>query len=138
MRRGRRQRAHRRHALGPVQEREPFFCFELNWLDLGQPQRVGARHSFAAIKRFTFADDRERQMGQRSEVTACAERSFFGDDGMNSQSVSCKRGGRPDLIEEMPRVAGRVCPATSEHGGAREGGIVEQIPDVPREVFSRA
>src|SRR5437764_12748640 len=44
-----RQPAHRRHALGPVQERESFFCFELNWLDLSQAQRCGARHSFASV-----------------------------------------------------------------------------------------
>src|SRR5216683_7614528 len=55
-----RQRAHRSHALGPVQKRESFFGFELNWLDLSQPQRLCARHSCAAIKRFAFADDGER------------------------------------------------------------------------------
>src|SRR5260370_39260032 len=59
-----RQRAHRSHALGPVQKRESFFGFELNWPDLSQPQRLGARHSCAAIKRFAFAGDPERQTAQ--------------------------------------------------------------------------
>src|SRR5216684_2158919 len=67
-----RQPADGSHSLGPVQEREPFFCFELNRLDFCQTQRRGARHSFAAVKRFALADDSQRKVRERSEIAARA------------------------------------------------------------------
>src|SRR5437868_1343816 len=78
------ERADGCHRLCPVEKRETFFHFQRDGLDVGELQGFTARHPLTFVKGFAFADDRERQMSERREVAARSDRTFFGNDRMNS------------------------------------------------------
>jgi hypothetical protein len=79
-----RQRANGQHSLRPVDERDGFFGFEHQRFDLRLLECVGAGNSFArCVDTFAFADQRQREMGQRSEVAARTHASLRRDEGRN-------------------------------------------------------
>ena len=66
-----RQRAHGQHGLRAVDQRDGFFGFEHQRLDLRLLQRVGAGNARAfCVDAFAFADQRQREMRQGSEIAA--------------------------------------------------------------------
>ena len=72
------ERRHRRHELGPVDEREPLLAREPHRLEADCPQRVGAVEELAVDDGLALADEREREMRERREVAARADRSARG------------------------------------------------------------
>ena len=68
------------------------------------------------IKRFAFADDRERQMGQRSEIATGANRTFFGNDGRDAaleqreQSFNHDRTRAAQALRQNVRTQQQHCP----------------------------
>jgi hypothetical protein len=79
--RQKRQCAHGQHALRPVDERNGFFGFEHQRLDLCLLQRVGAGNALARwIETLALADHRQRQMRQRSQISACSYAALRGHE----------------------------------------------------------
>ena len=77
------ERAIRRHELRAVDEREAFLRRELHGLEPGARQRFETGHALALEERLALADERKREMRERSEVTGCADaspRRHHGDD----------------------------------------------------------
>ena len=77
------ERRERAHELRAVDEREPFLRFEAERLEPRPRKRVAALEQLAVEPRTPFADEREREVGQRSEVAARADGSaarHFRDD----------------------------------------------------------
>ena len=79
-----RERAHGGERLRSVEQREAFLGFQADGLDAGALQRDAARHALPAIDRFAFADDAERQVGERRQIAGGAHRALRGDHGMNA------------------------------------------------------
>ena len=65
----------RRRRLRAVDEREPFLRRQRDRLQSGARQRRCARFARGFVPRFAFADEDERQVGQRREIAAGANRS---------------------------------------------------------------
>ena len=63
------------HELGPVHEREPFLGLEAKRLEPRPGERVGAREKLPADPCPSLADERQREMRQRSEVAARPDRA---------------------------------------------------------------
>ena len=100
------QRQDRRGRLRPVDECEPFFGPSATGCKPARAQRLGARDAAEGRQRFAFADQDERKMRQRREVSAGADRAAARHDGMHvrveqrEQRVDC-RGRMP----EWPRAS---------------------------------
>ena len=76
------QATHRMHGLRSIQKRQPFLGLED---DRPQPrvlERIAARQQRPFIKRFAFADQRQRQMRQRRQIPARADRPLFRNNRM--------------------------------------------------------
>ena len=73
------QRADGEHRLRAIDERNRFFGFEHQRLDLCALQRFGAcdtRAPFGFVNAFAFADQCQRQVRQRRKIAACAHASL--------------------------------------------------------------
>ncbi len=68
-------RAHRRHALGPVEEGQALLGEQL---DPGEP-RLPCRGDDAVDPHLTLSDQRQSEVGEGSEVTRRADRALGGD-----------------------------------------------------------
>ena len=68
------------HALSTIQKREPFFCFQDHRAQPGFFKRLGARQARLFIKRFPFANQRQRKMRQRRQVPTRSDGALFRDD----------------------------------------------------------
>ena len=78
------ERADRGHGLRAVEEGEAFLGFEANGIDSGAAEGVAAVEAFAAVDGFAFADDAEREVRERREIAAGADRALLGDDGVDA------------------------------------------------------
>ncbi len=76
-RRKQRQRAHSQHGLRAIDQRDGFLGFQYQRLDLRPLQRLraGNAHAFL-VEALAFADQRQRQMRQRSQIAARAHASL--------------------------------------------------------------
>ena len=63
------------HELRPVHEREAFLRLQAKRLEARARERLGAREKLAVKHCPSFADERQREMRQRSEVAAGADRA---------------------------------------------------------------
>ena len=70
-----RERRHRRHELGAVDQRQPFLRAQADRLEPGGGEGLRAREQCPLEPGLAFADERQRQMSQRSEVAARADRA---------------------------------------------------------------
>ena len=66
------------HALGAVQEAEPFLGTKLQRSDPCGCDHGTGRRLTVAVKHETFSDQREGEMGERCEVAGCAYRPLSG------------------------------------------------------------
>ncbi len=72
-----RQRGAREHLRGAVVERQTFLERQAYRREIGALERFGSGHAFAAIKRFTTTEQHDRQVRQRREIAARADRTLF-------------------------------------------------------------
>ena len=79
-----RERAHGGERLRSIEQREAFLRCQADGFDAGALQGGAARHALAAIDRFAFADDAERQVGERGQIAGSAHRALRRDHGMNA------------------------------------------------------
>ena len=89
------QHQHAEHAVGAVDEREPFLLGQLHRREPGRSERVGSRHQRTrAITHVTLAHQRECDVRQRCEITGAAERSVLAhsrqDPGVHHGGVSLR------------------------------------------------
>jgi hypothetical protein len=75
---------HRRHELRPVDECEPLLDREARGLEPRDGERLGPREEPAGDGRLALADERQREMRQRREITACPDRAAGRDVGKDS------------------------------------------------------
>ena len=74
-----RQRSDGQHALCSIDERNGFFRFEHQGLDLRAPQCVGAGNARARrIDAFAFSDESQRKMRQWSQIAVSENRRSAG------------------------------------------------------------
>ncbi len=71
-----RRQCARRGELGAVEQREPFLWREREGLEPGEGERFRRWQSFAAIEHVTHTDQRGGHVGQRREITRCADRTL--------------------------------------------------------------
>ena len=79
-----RQRAQRQHCLRAIDERDGFFGFQHHRLDLRALQSLGAGRRLAFKEDFAFTDKRQRQMGERRQIAACANAALRGNHRMHA------------------------------------------------------
>ena len=70
-----RERGHRGHELRAVDQREALLRREPHRLEPGRGERLGAAQQRALEPRLALADERQRQVGERREVAARADRA---------------------------------------------------------------
>ena len=71
------ERADSGERLGAVEQREPLLGLEAQRLDAGALERLAAGQEFAAVEGFAFADDAEREVGERREVAGRSDASLW-------------------------------------------------------------
>ena len=76
--------ADRVHRLRSIQERETLLGFQYRRRQSGFVQRVQTRQPFVAVERFAFADQHQRKMRQRRQISARTDRTLFRDDWMHA------------------------------------------------------
>ena len=81
----REQRADRRHEMGPVDQGQCLLRRQLDRLDAGGRERSGGRARRAVGSRdLPLADERQKRVRRRREITAGSERAGSRDDGRES------------------------------------------------------
>ena len=73
------------HYLRSVYERKPLLCGKLHGRDSSPLHGLGTAHDFSLVLRFALAYHYEHDMRKGREVSACAERALFGNDGMHAR-----------------------------------------------------
>src|SRR5207244_53264 len=68
-----RERTYGGERLRSIEEGEAFLSFQADRFDAGALQGGVAGHALAMIDRLAFADDAERQVGQRGEIAGGAD-----------------------------------------------------------------
>ena len=76
-----RQHAHRLHRLGAVDQGEAFLRLQHHRLEPRPAQRLAAGEPLATEERLALADQDQRQVGQRSEIAARADRALLRHEG---------------------------------------------------------
>ena len=74
-----RERTHSGERLSSIEEGEAFLGLEADRFDAGALQRDAAGHPLAVVDRLAFADDAEREVGQRGKIAGGADRAFGRD-----------------------------------------------------------
>ena len=69
------ERRHRGHELRAVDQREPFLRLQPNRLEADGCERLGAAEQLAVDPRLALPDERQREMRERREVAAGADRA---------------------------------------------------------------
>ena len=123
------QRQDRRGRLRPVDECEPFFRAERDRREPRALQRDGAADAAERRQHFAFADQHEREMRQRREVSAGADRAPARHDGMNVRVE--QREQRVDGRQPDARVAAREHVGAEQHHRAH-GVRRERLADAGR------
>jgi hypothetical protein len=77
-------RQERRDHLRPVDEREPIFGMELRRGKPSAREGGSALELLAAVHRFPFSYERERDVGEGREIPARSDRPLLGDDGVDA------------------------------------------------------
>ncbi len=85
-----------RHDGGAIHDRQALFRPQAQRRDAGLAQRIGSRHLDATAQHFTFTAQHRREIGQRRQVAAGADRAFAGDQ---RQQVGIKQAH--DLLEQI-------------------------------------
>ncbi len=99
-----RERTHSGERLSSIEEREAFLGFEADWFDAGASQRDAAGHTLAAVDRLAFADDAERQVGQRGKIAGGADRAFRRDHGVHAAiQHECQGLGKDGADAAVPK-----------------------------------
>ena len=70
----------------------PSFGPEHNRRQAGHRQRLGARNPYASAERLALADEHQREMGQRRQVSARADRSTARHDRVNAGADERQQG----------------------------------------------
>ncbi len=104
-----RERQHAQHAVGAVDEREPLLRLEDDGLDLGLGKDRAGPDTLPVDHDLAFAEQDERDMRERREVTTAAERTVLGHP---------RRDARREKIEQ-PVGEQRSGAAASHREGAR-------------------
>ncbi len=78
------EREGRRHELRAVDQREAFLRLEHDRLEPDARERLGAGQALAVDERLALADERQREMRERREVAARADRAARGNDGQHA------------------------------------------------------
>ena len=76
--------AERAHELRAVQQCQPLFGLEFDGLPTELFQHFGCRYIFPFEFHFAQAEQRERHVGERSEVARCTQRPLLVDDGQDA------------------------------------------------------
>ena len=71
------------HGLCAVDERDGLFGLGYKRFDLSAPHGLGAVHARTFVKDLAFTDHGQSEMGQRSQVTACAHAALRGNYRMH-------------------------------------------------------
>src|SRR5712692_9911428 len=71
-----RQSPHGMHRVCPVEQSESFLCLYTHRLQPSEAQCFESLHSMTLKKRFAFANQALREMGERSEIATGADRTF--------------------------------------------------------------
>src|SRR5207244_5759453 len=74
------ERRHRCHELRPVDEREAFLARKRNGLEPDAAKGIGSGEALPCDDRLALADEREREVCERSEVAARADRATRRND----------------------------------------------------------
>ncbi len=115
-----RERPDREDHLGAVDQRQPFLRLQPEGLDPDPAQGVGRRHPRAAQPHLPLSDEAERQVRQRRQVAAGADRALLRDD---RQEVGVQEvQERLDDPRPHTRVAARQDMGSQQHQGARRLG----------------
>ena len=107
---------HRRHELRPVDQREALFRLKPHRGQPGPRQGLGARQPLLPDPRLPLADERQRQVGERGEVTARSDRAAGGHKG--DDSAVQHRQQQLHRLDAGSGVALGNCVRAKQHRGA--------------------
>ena len=107
------ERAHRRHELRPVDEREPFLGLERDRSETDAGERLRSSDALSVEERIALADQRERQVRERSQVAARSDRAST-RDARNEAAVQALEQVL-DRLDARAGVALRECVRAEEH-----------------------
>ena len=94
-----RKNTHRGHCLGPVVQRQSFFCFKHHRSDTRRPHRLHTGHTFATVERLPLPDQDRGCVRQGCKVATGPDRTLFGNDRMHATVQHVQQpfdGGHPD------------------------------------------
>ena len=106
------ERAERRHELCAVHERQPFLRLQRLRFEAGPFERFPAREALAAEPRLPLADQRERQVRERREITARPDGATARDDREDSAVET--------LEQELDELGPRAGPALRQRVRAEQ------------------
>ncbi len=120
--------AERAHELRAVEQRQPLFGLEFDGLPTELFQHFGCRYIFPFEFHFAQTEQRERHVGERSEVARCTQRPLLVDDD-----------GQDAVVEEVDEpFHGRYLYARMTVGERLDFQQQNQADDFRRNPFARS
>ena len=113
-----RQKQHREHAVGAVDEGEPLFGGELEGFEAGALQGLPGRDGFAVFEHQALTDQAQADVGEGGEVSAGTHGAVLGNGGDEPGVQEIHQ--RVHELRADARIAGGERPGPYRHHGAHD------------------